>query len=612
MNIIKHTLYFGSAAAIALSALGAPSIAQDNSDQTAPVSNAQKLENLIEEYWNYSLTQSPVFASSLGIESANGLISDASLKAQDINARKAAEFLTQLQQINDANLNASQKADYGILRRTLEETIEAEKYPHRALNFTNRSGWHQNFAGMASNLPFRKTSDYRSYNDRIKQYRRVNDQSIAVANVAIRDKITLPCDAITGYETSISGLIVNDVKQSRFYGPYNKSKPATMSQEDFDALAAEAANIITTVIKPALQKHYDWYVGSYQPACSTAPGVSEQPSGAQYYDFRIRQMTTTTLSADEIHNIGLSEVARIRSDMVEVAKSAGYETREAFIEHLRTDPKYYAKTPEELMEKVARVTKLIDGKMPSLFGRLAVLPYGIKEIPAETAEGTTTAYYNRGSPEIGIAGFYFVNTSKLDQRPFWEIPALSVHEGVPGHHHQIALQQELPLSDFRKNGAFFTAFVEGWGLYSERLGIEMGLYDTPAKDMGRLSYEMWRACRLVVDTGIHSKGWSKQRAVDYMLDNTALSAANIEAEVNRYISWPGQALAYKIGELKIRELRGIAEQKLGGNFDIREFHDVVLGQGAVPLDVLETQVQDWLSKEISASNTKGAPALAEK
>ena len=307
-------------------------------------------------------------------------------------------------------------------------------------------------------------------------------------------------------------------------------------------------------------------------------------------------MTTTTKTADEIHKIGISEVARIRAEMVEVSKEAGFETREAFIADLRTNPKYYAKTPEELMEKVARVTKTIDGKMPSIIGKLARLPYGIKKIPKETAEGTTTAYYNPGSPDIGIAGNYYVNTSKLDQRPFWEIPALSVHEAVPGHHQQISLQQELDMPDFRKYGAFFTGFVEGWGLYSERLGIEMGLYDTPAKNMGRLSYEMWRACRLVVDTGIHSKGWSKQRAIDFMTDNTALSEANIEAEVNRYISWPGQALAYKIGELKIRELRGKATAVLGDKFDLREFHDVVLGQGAVPLDMLEAQVMRWVEE----------------
>jgi len=283
--------------------------------------------------------------------------------------------------------------------------------------------------------------------------------------------------------------------------------------------------------------------------------------------------------------------------MVEVARKAGFDSREAFIQHLRTDPQYYAKSPEELMEKTARVAKYIDGKMPSLFGKLPRLPYGLREIPKETAEGTTTAYYNPGSPDVGISGTYYVNTSKLNQRPFWEIPALSMHEAVPGHHHQIALQQELPLSDFRKNGAFFTAFVEGWGLYSERLGLEIGLYDTPAKDMGRLSYEMWRACRLVVDTGIHAKGWTKQQAINFMTENSALSAANIEAEVNRYISWPGQALAYKLGELKIRELRAMASRELGSKFDLAAFHDAVLGQGAVPLDVLEVQMRGWVASE---------------
>jgi uncharacterized protein (DUF885 family) len=330
---------------------------------------------------------------------------------------------------------------------------------------------------------------------------------------------------------------------------------------------------------------------------SSIQRVSAQAGGDAYYNFRIRQQTTTNLTAEQIHAIGLSEVKRIRSDMADIATKAGYPTREAFISELRTNPKYYAKTPEELMEKVARVTKIIDGKMPGLFHKLPRLPYGIKEIPAETAEGTTTAYYQPGSPNIGVAGNYYVNTSKLDQRPFWEIPALSLHEAVPGHHNQIALNQELPLSEFRKNGVGFTAFVEGWGLYSESLGIEMGLYDTPEKNMGRLSYEMWRACRLVVDTGIHAKGWTKKQAIAFMKDNTALSDANIEAEVNRYISWPGQALAYKLGELKIKELRSFASKELGVKFDLAAFHDIVIGQGAVPLDVLEMQVKDWVKAE---------------
>ena len=568
-------------------ALAVPAHADANGD----------LVTLVNDVWAASLKEQPVYASALGVNEHASELGDYTLAAQDRRAADAAKFLARLNAIPSDSLNAASKVEAGILRRALNSTIEGNSFGQRAINFTTYSSWHQQLAGMAQNLPFRTKADFESYNARLAQYARVNDENIAVANVAIKGKYTQPCVTLKGFEGTISGLITTDVNKSRFYEPYAKKRPAGVSEADFASLAKAAEATIRTVIHPALNKQLAWYTASYKPACATAPGVSAQPGGAKYYAFRVREETTTSLTAEQIHQIGLNEVARIRAEMVEVATKAGYPSREAFIQHLRTDPQYYAKTPEELMEKVARVTKIIDGKMPSLFGHLPRLPYGIKEIPAETAEGTTTAYYNQGSPEIGISGTYFVNTSKLNQRPFWEIPALSVHEAVPGHHHQIALQQELPLSDFRKYGAFFTAFTEGWGLYSERLGIEMGLYDTPAKDMGRLSYEMWRACRLVVDTGIHAKGWSKQQAIDFMTDNSALSAANIEAEVNRYISWPGQALAYKLGELKIRELRTMATKELGPKFNLAAFHDAVLGQGSVPLDVLEQQIKDWVAAE---------------
>ena len=579
----KRFIFLGIAALLATT----PATAQ--TDET--------LKTIADDYWAYYLEQYPEFASSLGVADPMGKVTDASLEAQDKRVAKAKMWLKQLNAIDVSTLNEGDKTNYGILRRSLAEQIEANSFGQRTINFTNRDGWHQNFASMQNNLPFRTAQHYQTYINRLKQYAKVNDQSIAVADQALAGRYVQPCVSMVGYETSISGLIKEDPRESRFYEPFKRKRPGGIDAEAFEGLAMSASATIGNVINPALQKHLAWYNSKYAPNCAKQPGVSAQPGGDKYYDFRVRKMTTTQKSADDIHNIGVSEVARILAEMVSVAKEAGYDSREAFIEHLRTDPKYYAKTPEELMEKVARVTKTIDGKMPSVIGKLARLPYGIKEIPAETAEGTTTAYYNPGSPEVGIAGFYYVNTSKLDQRPFWEIPALSVHEAVPGHHQQIALQQELDMPAFRRNGAFFTAFVEGWGLYSERLGIEMGLYDTPAKNMGRLSYEMWRACRLVVDTGIHSKGWSKQRAIDFMTDNTALSEANIEAEVNRYISWPGQALAYKMGELKIRELRGKATETLGDKFDLREFHDVVLGQGAVPLDMLEDQVARWIEEK---------------
>lgn len=564
---------------------------------TAHADAGGDLKALVDDYWSYVLRESPVMASSLGVDDYADKVGDYSLTGMDRFAKASADYLARLKAIPEAQLNPADRIEYGILKRTLEGTVEGNGYGQRTMNFSTYSGWHQNFAGMADNLPFRNAADYRSYIVRLGQYGRVNDEAIAVANAAIKGRYTLPCEILPGYEKGISGLIVADPRQSRYFQPFTRTRPGAISEADWSALQSDAASAISNVIYPALNKHLDWFAKSYKPACAKSPGVSAQPGGMAYYNFRIRQETTTNLDADQIHDLGLKEVARIRAEMVEVAKKAGYESREAFIQHLRTDPRYYAKTPEELMEKVARVNKIIDGKMPGLFHRLPRLPYGIREIPAEIAEGTTTAFYSPGSPAIGVAGFYYVNTSKLDQRPFWEIPALSVHEAVPGHHHQIALQQELDLSDFRKNGAFFTAFTEGWGLYSERLGIEMGLYDTPAKDMGRLSYEMWRACRLVVDTGIHAKGWSKAQAIAFMRDNSALTDANIEAEVNRYISWPGQALAYKIGELKIRELRDLASKELGAKFDLAAFHDTVLGQGSVPLDVLETMVKDWLAAE---------------
>lgn len=569
----------------------APAFADANND----------VNTVVDAYWADVMRESPTFASSLGIDTYAGQIGDSTLAAADRRAASASKFLKQLEAIPQDQLDAAHKVDYGILARTLRGAIEGNGYGQRAINFSTYSAWHQNFAGLADNSPFRNKADYESYNARLKQYARYNDENIAVADTAIRGEYTLPCEVLGGFEGTVSGLMPADERASRYYAPYTKPKPANMSDADWGALAAQADATIKAIIYPALQKELDWYLKNYKPACAKAPGISAQPGGDKYYAFRIREETTTDLTADQIHQIGLSEVARIRAKMVEVAKSAGYNSREAFIEHLRTDPQYYAKTPEELMEKSARIAKTIDGKMPTMFHRLARLPYGIREIPAETAEGTTTAYYGPGSPEIGVAGTYYVNTSKLNQRPFWEIPALSMHEAVPGHHQQIALQQELPLSDFRKNGAFFTAFVEGWGLYSESLGEEMGMYDTPEKKMGQLSYEMWRACRLVVDTGIHSKGWTKKQAIDFMTQNSALSAANIEAEVNRYISWPAQALAYKLGELKIKELRALATKELGQKFDLAAFHDAVLGQGAVPLDVLERQIRDW----IAAQKAKG-------
>jgi len=552
---------------------------------------------LTDQYWAFVLAENPTLASSLGIHDYDDRLTDISLAAEDRRAAEYARYLGRLEAIPDSGLSPADRVNKSILARSLSETIEANRFGQRMILFSNRSGWHQAMAGLADTLTFRTRADYDNYLKRLAQYPAQNDEALRISTRAVNEGYTLPCAAMGGFADTISGVVPADPTKSRLYSPFAAERPASISAADWSALQERARALIGGDLRGAYAKHLAWYEGTYAPKCNPAVGVSAQPGGAAFYAFRIREQTTTNKTADEIHALGLSEVKRIRAEMETVARKAGFPSREAFIADLRTNPKYYAKTPEELMQAVARETKRIDGKMPTLFTLLPRLPYGIREIPAEIAEGTTTAYYNQGSPQNGIAGTYYVNTTKLDQRPLWEVPALTVHEAVPGHHQQIALQQELPIPAWRRENTYFTAFVEGWGLYSERLGIEMGLYDTPAKDMGRLSYEMWRATRLVVDTGLHAKGWSKQQAVAYMIDNTALSPANIEAEVNRYIADPGQALAYKIGELKIRELRARSEKALGARFDLRRFHDAVLGQGGVPLDTLEAQIDAWIASE---------------
>ena len=563
----------------------------------AAAAPADDFNRLLEDHYAWLLRESPTYATALGVRDYDTRIDDVSLAAQDRRAADAQAFLARLDHIPEAGLSPGDRTSRAILRRSLQETVEANRFGQRAMLFTTYSGWHQNFAGLASGLPFRTRADFESYLTRLEQYPKLNDEALAITAGAVRNGYVLPCSVLTNSEKSITGVIAEDPTKSRFYEPFAGNRPNDLSETDWAAMRTRAQTIIRDVLNPAYAKHADFYRTVYAPKCAKSDSVSAQPGGREYYAFRVRQETTTTLTPDEIHAIGLREARRINQEMDKVAATAGFASRQDFIRDLRTNPQYYAKSPEELMRASARVAKTIDGKMPGLFRTLPRLSYGIREIPAETAEGTTTAYYSQGAPESGIAGTYYVNTSKLDQRPFWEIPALTLHEAVPGHHHQIALQQELDLPPFRRNFSFFTAFTEGWGLYAESLGEEMGLYDTPAKKMGQLSYQAWRAARLVVDTGIHAKGWDKARAVAFMRDNTALSEANIDAEVNRYISWPAQALAYKLGELKIRELRARAEKALGARFDLRRFHDAVLLQGSVPLDVLETQVDNWIAAE---------------
>lgn len=552
---------------------------------------------LLKEHWAWYLANNPEQATALGVHDNDTKLSDVSLAAADRQAAEAERFRTRLRAIPDAGLKADERVNKAILDRLLTEQIEGNRFGERQMLFTTYYGWHQGFAGLADNLSFQRKTDYESYLARLAAYPALNQEAIRITRAAVAEGYAQPCSAIRGYEKTIIGVIAPDPTKSRFYAPFAGAKPADASDAEWAALQARAKTLITGTVEPEYRRFHDYFTGEYLPKCRATDGASAMPRGAEWYAYRARALTTTDATPEQIHQIGLKEVARIRAEMEGVAKQAGFASREAMIAELRTNPRYYARNAEELLAAAALQAKRIDGMLPKYFGLMPRLPYGVKPIPAEIAEGTTTAFYGAGSPPAGIAGTYYVNTSKLPQRPLWELPALTAHESVPGHHFQIALQQELPLPEFRRHQASFTAFVEGWALYTERLGIEMGLYDTPEKQMGRLSYEMWRACRLVVDTGIHVKGWTKAQAVTFMRENTALTDANIDAEVNRYISWPAQALGYKMGELKIRDLRARAEAALGPKFDLRRFHDAVLGQGAVPLDVLETQIDAWIAAE---------------
>ncbi|MFM7027529.1 MAG: DUF885 domain-containing protein [Chakrabartia sp.] len=558
---------------------------------------ADDLAGVIRDHWAGWLKDNPVSASALGVHDYDDKLPDLSLMAQDRSAADAQKLLDRLAAIPDDGLTETDRANKGVLSHMLREQVEANGYGQRMMLFTTYDSPYQGFAALGETMPLFTGADYRAYLARLAAFPKMNADIIAVTRQALRQGYIQPCAAMGAFDKTVEGAVAGPAEETRFFAPFTRAKPNDVDAAEWAQMKTEALRLIREVVAPAYRDFAGFYRTSYGPKCAKREGASFLPKGRAYYAFRARAHTTTDLTPDQIHQIGLDEVARILTRMDAVAKAAGYPDRQTMIAKMRTDPQYYATSPEQLMAAAAREAKRIDGLLPSYFGKLPRLPYGLKEIPKETAETTTTAYYGSGSLSGGIAGFYFVNTSKLDQRPLYELPALTAHEAVPGHHLQGALQQEIDLPDFRKHAAWFTAYGEGWGLYSEYLGEEMGLYDTPEKMMGRLSYEMWRACRLVVDTGLHAKGWTKEQAIRYMTENSALSAANIEAEVNRYISWPGQALGYKIGEIKLRALRTKAEQALGPKFDLRRFHDAILAQGAVPLDVLDTAMTRWIAAE---------------
>ncbi len=593
-DLVVKSLWLSLSFALGLT-LALPSMA--SAAQPPAQTAGQRLESVIADHWKWWLSDNPVEANAMGVRDSGRALPDISLATRDRRADDAKAFLARLKAIPDTGLKPDARTNKAILARLLTEQIEANGFGQRMMLFTTYDSLFQDFAGIGERIPFDREADYLAYNERMAAFPKLNDEAITITRRALAEGFIQPCVALGGFEGTITGAVDGPIEKTRFYSPFARPRPANIAQDIWEAMSNRARINIQDKVIPEYRRFAAFYLSEYKPKCRASVGASAMPGGPAFYAAQVRRHTTTDLTPDAIHQIGLSEVARIGARMDGVAKAAGYPTRAEMVTEIRSNPKYYAHSPEDLMAAAARTAKTIDGMLPRYFGKLPRLPYGIKAIPKETAETTTTAYYSPGSPQAGLAGNYYVNTSKLDQRPLFELPALTAHEAVPGHHNQIALQQELDLPEFRKHIVGFTAYVEGWGLYAEYLGEEMGLYDTPEKMMGRLSYEMWRACRLVVDTGMHAKGWSKDQAITYMRENTALTDANIEAEVNRYISWPGQALGYKLGEIKIRELRARAEKTLGSKFDLRRFHDAVLGQGPVPLDTLDGQIDSWIAAE---------------
>ena len=584
---------FPSRLLLAASLVAAPAL---SGAQAAPAADTAAYAALLADHWKWALAGSPILATTLGVRDHDTKLGDLTLAWFDQRAREAQGFLDRLARLDTTALDAQQRVTRAILRDALGEQVEENRFGHRAVLFTTYYGWHTGFADIGDDHPFRERADYDAYVARLMAFPKYNRGALATTRVALKEGYAQPCAPLEGYERTIAGVIAPSPDSARFMDPFARPRPGFYSDAEWTALRARALAAVRDSVYPAYREWLRVYRAEYAPKCRAVAGVSSTPNGAAYHAFRVRRETTTRLTPEQVFDLGQREVARIGRMMDSLARQAGYADRKAWIAKLRTDPRQYAKTPAELLAAASMTAKRLDGEMPQLFGKLPRLPYTVKPIPDAVAPGTTTAYYGRGSLEGGRPGVYWVNTSKLDQRPLYELPALTAHEAVPGHHHQIALAQEMDLPVFRRYGVSYAAFTEGWGLYAESLGREMGLYDTPEKMLGHLSYEMWRACRLVVDPGIHAKGWTRDQAIQFMLDNTGLSRGNIEAEVNRYITWPGQATAYKVGELKIRELRHRAEQRLGAKFDLRAFHDAVLENGPVPLDVLEQLVEAWLGR----------------
>ncbi len=564
--------------------------------QSTQNDSTKQLYALFNTEWEYNLRENPTFASYLGDKRYNDKWEDQTLAAIERRHRHNSEVLEKLKKIDSSQLSVSDRLNYDLFQKDYEESVERFQFKQFLLPVSQQGGI-QTQDELAQFLRFQTVKDYEDWIARLNAFPVLMEQTLDLMREGKRQNLMLPRVVMQRVPAQIDKQITATAEESPFYAPFKKFSN-DISEAEQTRLKNLAKESINGKVIPAYKNLKSYFEKEYLPASYEGVGVWQRADGAKFYEFLARSYTTTAMTPKEIHDKGLSEVARIRAEMEKIKTQVGFKgSLPEFFNYLRTDEKFFYKTPEELLNGYRAISKRIDPEIVRIFRTLPRMPYGVVPIPDNIAPDTTTAYYYSPAADGSRAGLYYVNLYKPETRPKWEMMALSIHEAVPGHHLQIGLQQELgDVPNFRKFGGY-TAFSEGWGLYSEYLGEELGLYSDPYDKFGQLTYEMWRAVRLVVDTGMHYFKWDRQRAIDYFKANAAKTDQDIVNEIDRYISTPGQALAYKIGELKIKELRQKSKTQLGEKFDVKDFHDVVLLSGAVPLDILERNVEEYIAKK---------------
>ncbi|HYS08701.1 MAG TPA: DUF885 domain-containing protein [Myxococcales bacterium] len=553
--------------------------------------DAQRLHRIFDLAWEHDNDERPEVATLRGVPGRNARWTDLSLEAFARRKRETISLAEAVRTIDRSKLGAKDQLDHDVFRRIVEEDVRSEKFPQELLPVTQLAG-PQYLSNVIDLMPARTLRDYQDILARLDAIPPRLAQTEALLRRGIETSVVAPRVILRDVPAQLAAQAPDDPLQAPLLKAFVKLPEGVPEQT-----REQAVRTYREKIAPALARFREFFVGEYLPRARDTVALTALPDGAAWYAQRVRRETTTDLTPQQIHELGLSEVKRILGEMEKAKQQAGFTgTLAELAVFLRSDPRFYFKDARELVREYRDIAKRVDPELTRLFGKLPRLPYGVVEIPAFSAPSQTTAYYRPGSPQANRPGSYYVNTYKLETRPKWEMEALTLHESVPGHHLQIALAQELPgVPEFRKFFNF-TAYAEGWGLYAESLGPELGLYQDPYSKLGQLNYEMWRAIRLVVDTGMHALGWSRQQAIDYFVQNSAKTEHDIVVEIDRYIAMPGQALAYKIGELKLKEMRALASRELGEKFDIRAFHDMVLGNGGLPLDLLETQVRGFIAQ----------------